>query len=172
MRVVRERFPDMLSDEEIANKNLVVLDAACGGGKTVRELKLRGMNIVGADAYLDLGQLKERDTFVQTNLLQTPFPDDKFDIIFTNNGPLASIYIGQSLEAETVRLLREMHRILKPGGTLRIGWTHLKELEPAIKQVPGFRVVKRVPKFEVPAGQISNMQDYILEKIPSSESSQ
>ena len=109
-----------------------VLDVGCGGGRHVRQTRLvPGISAVG----LDLGEQEVRDTAkmlrelddipvayggtvpgagpwvsVRGSVYELPFADDTFDCVI----------ISEVLEhlGEDERALREISRVLKPGGTL------------------------------------------------------
>ena len=98
----------------------VVLDCACGRGfylnmiRTVSGCKLVGLELdedVIRKAYRNVGQLP--GVFLtQANIYQQPYPDNYFD----------GVILSEILEHidEDVRGLREVYRMLKPGGVVAI----------------------------------------------------
>jgi SAM-dependent methyltransferase len=88
-----------------------VLDAPCGGAAALTlALKERGFTAVGADVDMDAAA-RLGDAFAQVNLDRPlPWPDKTFDAVFSTEGI-------EHLENHFA-FLREMCRILKPGGTL------------------------------------------------------
>ncbi|MBL9172289.1 MAG: class I SAM-dependent methyltransferase [Verrucomicrobiales bacterium] len=111
-----------------------VLDLGCGAGPTLLELRRRGIDCVGVDASADMleyaGQrLREHGLdssgLLQSDCRQTPFPDAHFDAV---------LCIGVISYLPDYELaLREIRRILKPGGLLIISWrnaTHPAASDP------------------------------------------
>jgi len=95
-----------------------ILDFGCGAGQLVAEARATGLNMQGADVYYQGSGT--RAEAVAAGLLGTavhetrdaglPFPDAAFDLV-VNNQVLEHV---QDLDRE----LAEIHRVLKPGGTL------------------------------------------------------
>lgn len=88
-----------------------VLDAPCGGSAALTlALKARGFSAVGADVDLNAAA-RLGEAFAQVNLDgPLPWPDQTFDAVFSTEGI-------EHLENHFA-FLREICRILKPGGTL------------------------------------------------------
>jgi demethylmenaquinone methyltransferase/2-methoxy-6-polyprenyl-1,4-benzoquinol methylase len=108
-----------------------VLDVACGTGDLSIELfESANVSVIGADfcrPMLELAARKApRISFVEADALALPFPDASFAAVTIAFGlrNLASVESG----------LRELRRVLKPGGWLAI-------LEFSRPQRPGFRVL-------------------------------
>ncbi|MCP4571361.1 MAG: class I SAM-dependent methyltransferase [bacterium] len=92
-----------------------VLDYGCGGGRIVSLMRTRGLDAYGCDVFYGGSQALQN---VPPELLDTairkieddriPFPDEHFDLVVTN----------QVLEhvKDLDLVLREIHRVLKPGG--------------------------------------------------------
>lgn len=98
----------------------VILDAGCGRGfylnyyRYVSPVKLVGLELeddIIRKAQANVGHLPDI-TLVQANIYQLPFPDDYF------SGVIAS-EILEHLDNDA-GALRELHRVLKPGGVLAI----------------------------------------------------
>jgi ubiquinone/menaquinone biosynthesis C-methylase UbiE len=98
-----------------------VLDVGCGTGASVIDLKKifgRGADVVGVDVVrlqIDLAKdkIKKHGVYAQVDWydgFHLPFPDNSFDAVYTSD------VLGH---VENVSLwLRELNRVLKPGGTL------------------------------------------------------
>lgn len=102
-------------------EDAAVLDIGCGGGATLHRLAARAPHgaITGIDysevsvacstdfnrADIESGRMK----VLQASVEAMPFADDSFDIITT----VESFYFWPDQAAN----LREVHRVLKPGGT-------------------------------------------------------
>lgn len=106
--------------------NTRVLDAGCGGGRYTAAWRLLGAKeAVGVDiSPLNVATARQRIAqsdlggvaFEQGNVLELPFPDDSFDIVFSN-GVLHHTVDWRAGVAECLRAL-------KPGG---LGWLYLIE---------------------------------------------
>ncbi|WP_295387966.1 class I SAM-dependent methyltransferase [uncultured Thiodictyon sp.] len=88
-----------------------VLDFGCGAGRCVYDLLDHGFsNACGYDVkdYLELRDPADRARFLITDSGQLPFADRSFDLIISD----------QVLEhvQDQVGMLRELHRVMRPGG--------------------------------------------------------
>ena len=100
-----------------------VLDVGCGLGGASRYLAREfGCRVIGLDLNSDYIRvaadltrrlcLDSLVSFRQGNALELPFPDDSFDIVWTQHA-------GMSI-ADKTTLYREMGRVLRPGGKLAL----------------------------------------------------
>jgi len=93
-------------------KEATILDFGCGAGRTVYSLLDQGyINAVGYDPknYLELRDPKDVSLFTVGNANgRLPFEDNSFDLIISE----------EVLEhvKDQVEVLRELHRIMRPGG--------------------------------------------------------
>jgi demethylmenaquinone methyltransferase/2-methoxy-6-polyprenyl-1,4-benzoquinol methylase len=101
----------------VARPEAVVLDLCCGTGDLMRALQAAGpARVYGADfchPMLVLANKKLRAArLLEADALQLPFPGASFDLVTVGFGfrNLANYDAG----------LREIHRVLRPGGTLGI----------------------------------------------------
>lgn len=123
-QLMRERLADVLADEKS-----VVLDVACGTGDLAVELR-KGANarVIGIDfcrPMLEVAAKKSSEIpWIEGDALILPFEDMTFDAV--------SIAFGLRNLADFRLGLRELHRILKPKGTLAV-------LEFSSPTIPGFR---------------------------------
>jgi sarcosine/dimethylglycine N-methyltransferase len=98
-----------------------VLDLGCGYGGPARQLASRyGCRVTGLNVSrveLDEAErrtreagLEDRVTYVQGDFHEVDFPAASFDVVWSQD----SLMYG----ADKVQILREAHRVLKPGGVL------------------------------------------------------
>jgi len=103
-----------------------ILDAPCGGNASLTlGLQERGFDAIGADIDASAaGRLGKN--FVEANLDRTlPWPDETFDVVISTEGI-------EHLENH-YSFLREIHRILKPGGTLVITTPNIAALRSRVR---------------------------------------
>jgi demethylmenaquinone methyltransferase/2-methoxy-6-polyprenyl-1,4-benzoquinol methylase len=93
----------------------LVLDLATGSGDVALALQNRGLRVIGADfcpPMLELAARKGVRELVAADALQLPFPDATFDAV--------TIAFGFRNLVDRDLGLREMLRVVKPGGSLHI----------------------------------------------------
>ena len=95
------------------NARLDILDAGCGGGATMEALsrygRVRGMEL-SAEA-VDFNRSRGRDV-VEGAIEKIPFPDASFDLALALD---VLEHVSDDLLA-----LRDLHRVLRPGGSLLV----------------------------------------------------
>jgi ubiquinone/menaquinone biosynthesis C-methylase UbiE len=99
-------------------RDVRVLDVACGPGNFTLGLAVAGFETVGIDAYAGLVELarEKRKAHHRANLAFRhadlarggTFPEGSFDLVVN----IHSLYV----QPDPQRLLKEVHRVLKPGG--------------------------------------------------------
>lgn len=124
------------------------MDVGCGGGKFVKELSDRGVDITGIDianpSYaLDSGEDSEDYTldkndlknglFVKTGADKTPFKDEEFDTVFSSLSVLFEDYEDSDYQT---KVMEEIKRVLKPGGKIYL-FGRNSEMENICKVVGG-----------------------------------
>ena len=118
---LRERDARLLGDVS----GRVVLEVGCGGGQCGRWLVSQGARTVALD--LSAGQLAHAArlnaaTGVEVPLVQAdatylPFRDESFDVV-------CSAYGAVPFVADSARLMRDVARVLRPGGRWVFATTH------------------------------------------------
>jgi len=106
--------------------NARILDAPCGGNASLTlALKERGFDAIGAD--IDAGAaIRLGKDFVEANLdAALPWPDQTFDVVISTEGI-------EHLENH-YSFLREVNRILKPGGTLVLTTPNITALRSRVR---------------------------------------
>jgi ubiquinone/menaquinone biosynthesis C-methylase UbiE len=136
MRAVEERYWWYLAlrrhvaDEIATTSARRVLDAGCGTGGMLKVLRERfpDMQLVGADQSahaLELtGQRHLVAPLVQADVARLPFRDAEFDCVL-------SIDVITAASVEAGEAMREMHRVLAPGGRLILNAAALQWLAGA-----------------------------------------
>ena len=126
-RIVATELREILDDPDA-----VVLDVACGTGDLSLELNRNSKaQIIGTDfcrPMLDVARKKtlatnSRIPYLEADAMKLSFADDSFDAV--------TIAFGLRNLANVADGLKELHRILKPGGRLAV-------LEFSAPIVPGF----------------------------------
>ncbi len=90
------------------------LDVACGTGDLAVAMRRRGGEVIGLDfTHAMLLQARRRDRtgrllYIGGDALRLPFPDETFDRV--------SVAFGVRNFADLAGGLRELHRVLRPGG--------------------------------------------------------
>lgn len=96
-----------------------VLDAGCGTGRDTNYLKSLGHNPTGVDlseGMLEVASKSYPDVeFVKGNLLHLPFGNNLFDGVWAH---ASLLHLKDDLAV--LRSLKELHRVLKPGGILHL----------------------------------------------------
>lgn len=119
------RRVSMLTDGIVAD--MAVLEVGCGTGYYTRELAKTGARIKAIDISPDLLDVARREVsserveFCIENAYALSFPDDAFDVV-----------VGSSVlhHLEISEAVREIYRVLKPGGMFR--FTEPNMLNPQI----------------------------------------
>jgi ubiquinone/menaquinone biosynthesis C-methylase UbiE len=111
-----------------------VLDLCCGDGQTTRLLVARSANVVGLDASQAAIEQAMQNApaakYVQGWAEAMPFGNERFDLVH------ASVALHEMRPVQLWRVLQEVHRILKPGGTFTFvdfhapfNWLHILRLD-------------------------------------------
>jgi SAM-dependent methyltransferase len=98
-----------------------LLDAPSGGGYLAAQMAERGFQVVGIDLVRDLWQFPQYP-FVCADMDEPlPFQSESFDLL---------LHVGSLAHLENpAAILREFHRVLKPGGALGITVENILTLE-------------------------------------------
>ena len=121
---------------EVAGRR--VLDAGCGDGALVLAAAVRGADVTGIDpdpamlaaARSRVTKAGVRATFLEGRVERLPFPDGSFDVV-------ASITV-LCFVPDAVGAVREMARVLRPGGRLVLGELGRWSLWAALRRLRGW----------------------------------
>ena len=116
-----------------------VLDIGCGDGALACEFAARGAHVIGVDADLDMLETARRRAvdscadaeFTGGRAEHLPFPDGSIDVV------VAVTVLCFVADAEAA--VREMSRVLRPGGRLVIGELGRWNTWAALRRVQGWR---------------------------------
>jgi ubiquinone/menaquinone biosynthesis C-methylase UbiE len=124
---VRQRRVLELVDKLNLSKGAAVLDAGCGPGYLLEALARRGFQVSGmdgSDRMLQSAEVRLRAaqpsfpfTLKQGDIERLPFEDAQFDLVLSTG-------VIEYLEDDAT-VLREMHRVLRPGGHLILPVTNV-----------------------------------------------
>jgi ubiquinone/menaquinone biosynthesis C-methylase UbiE len=110
----------------------LILDAGCGHGRHALALARMGYRMVALDRAAVLLAAGRRAAgsalwprFVHADYACIPFPDGRFDAVLNLGTAL-----GYRAEAEDLAALREIRRVLAPGGRLVLESTHRDAAKP------------------------------------------
>ena len=120
-----------------------VLDAGCGGGRNLVYLLRQGYDVLGADAdpaavahvrrlVASLAPTVPADNFVVAPVERMPFPDNAADVVLSS-----AVLLFARDDAQFEAMMREMWRVLKPGGML---WARLAStigIESEVRSIAG-----------------------------------
>jgi SAM-dependent methyltransferase len=109
---------DAVASKDLAKKNIRILDAGCGTGYNLGHYASGDMrDVYGldiADAALAWVRKRGFRKIAQASVTEIPFKSESFDVVF-------SFDVLQQLPSDINEAgIREMHRVLKPGGFLFI----------------------------------------------------
>jgi tellurite methyltransferase len=122
-----------------------VLDAGCGGGRNLSYFFRSGFDVCGVDQSSEAiaqirslaAQLAPRlpvDNFRVAVIEQMPFNDESFDVVISS----AVLHFARD-ETHWHSMVREMWRVLKPGGIFFARLASTIGMEAKIKQIEGRR---------------------------------
>jgi len=100
----------------------LILDLGCGAGPVLKKLSRYNYSLIGVDYSYDmleharnnLGELCKDIPLISSDCEHTPFTDNSFDCVIC----LGVISYAESIDGA----LKEIYRILKPGGTLILSY--------------------------------------------------
>lgn len=130
-------FPEEINSSDFRVKKILkllgepsdkkILDLGCGKGRFCRKIKDFGfVNIIGVEPSKELIRIARRNNkdikFVQASATDLPFGDNEFDI-------LVCIEVLEHIP-DTEKAIKEMKRVLRPGGRILIMDKNILSLHP------------------------------------------
>jgi SAM-dependent methyltransferase len=116
--VAMRQITDTVAANQLAQTGLRILDAGCGTGFNLGYYSSGGTrDVYGldiADAALHHVRKRNFQKIAQASVSEIPFRSDIFDLVFSFE------VVTQTPETMHDAAIREMHRVLKPGGRLFI----------------------------------------------------
>ncbi|PYS29817.1 MAG: hypothetical protein DMG11_07680 [Acidobacteria bacterium] len=116
--VAMRRITDTIVAAELQQPHISVLDAGCGTGYNLRHYSSRGFrDVYGLEIERNAIEFVRKRGFskiAQASVTEIPFNSGAFDLVFSFD------VLQQLPEKLNEPALREMHRVLKPGGVLFI----------------------------------------------------
>ncbi len=98
----------------------LILDAGCGSGRDSRLLTERRFNVIGVDLSEELlkiaQQTNPKTQFICADIKELPFKDNYFDGVWCS-----AVLLHLETIEDVKKALKEMYRVLKPGGIIFIG---------------------------------------------------
>jgi SAM-dependent methyltransferase len=108
---------DVIVDREVRGRTLRILDAGCGTGYNIRHYEQGGHSVFALDLAAEAITGVQKRGFrkvCQASITDIPYRSESFDVVF-------SFDVVQQVSAELAKqAIREMYRVLKPGGHLYI----------------------------------------------------
>lgn len=126
-RITDRLEEDLLLDRIGPAQGLRVLDVGCGDGVLATKLAAAGAQVTGLDASVEMLSAARRRAgavgvmlkLIEGEAERMPFPDARFDLVLS----VATLCFSSNPD----RSIREMVRVLRPGGRLVLGelarWT-------------------------------------------------
>jgi tellurite methyltransferase len=111
-----------------------ILDAGCGGGRNLVYLMREGFDVYAVDNHPKAGSGLPPERFHREPLEHMSFPDGHFDVVISS----AVLHLARDDEQFNA-MLREMWRVLKPGGLFFCRLASSIGIENQIRQIAGRR---------------------------------
>lgn len=120
-------------------KGKKILDIGAGSGGFAKVAKTRGIDVVSVDKdphdyllrYAGKRPVEKKIPYIQADAYSMPFVDNSFDIVVSR----ASVHWMVCTKSELASLIREVTRVLKPGGEFRFTVGPMENLENFGKQL-------------------------------------
>jgi ubiquinone/menaquinone biosynthesis C-methylase UbiE len=112
------RFRRLALERLTIAPDMAVLDLCCGSGQATQVLVAQSKRVTGLDASPRSLQRAQANvpqaTYIEAFAEQMPFSDGQFDLVHT------SAALHEMTADQLQQILREVHRVLKPGGVFAL----------------------------------------------------
>ncbi|AFZ13779.1 Methyltransferase type 11 [Crinalium epipsammum PCC 9333] len=112
------RFRQLALEGLTIDSSTKILDLCCGSGQATKFLVQYSDNVTGLDASpLSLKRAQNnvpQAKYVEAFAEEMPFPDNQFDLVHT------SVAMHEMQPEQLQQILKEVYRVLKPGGVLAV----------------------------------------------------
>ena len=115
--VAMRHITDTIVGQDLKAHSLDILDAGCGTGYNIQHYESLGHRVFSFDVSSDaLAGVRKRGVrkICQASVTQIPYRSETFDLVFSFE------VVDQLDPIGAAEAIREMHRVLKPGGGLYI----------------------------------------------------
>jgi len=115
--VAMRHITDAIVRADLQSRSLDILDAGCGTGYNIQHYENLGHRVFSFDVSEDaLAGVRKRGVrkVSQASVTQIPYRSESFDLVFSFE------VVDQLHPTGAAEAIREMHRVLKPGGSLYI----------------------------------------------------
>ena len=113
--VAMRQITDAIVEKQLGGRPLRILDAGCGTGYNLGHYERQGHHVFGFDIAPEAVDWVRKRGFpkvAQASVTEIPLASESFDLVFSFD-----VLVQMPVEASNAAM-REMHRVLKPGGFL------------------------------------------------------
>jgi len=159
-------YPWVLRQLKLLKSGALILDVGCAESVLSHELAARKFRVVGIDIR-DYPFKNKNTHFIKRNVLNTGLPDNIFDavIMVSTIEHIGLKVYGQKIidDDGDIKALKELHRILKPGGYLLLTTPFIGNQPPRITEFERNYNIQRL--MELTRNFESIIEDYFYPEL-------